>query len=312
MTDGHCADDVTVLRLREAQHRHRNTLQILTSLARKRSRQSQNRQVRENLAYFAEIVEIFAHLDRQASDGHRAPIVSRLNAMSRRWHILGNGHVEVVLEVDDGLALPTSDETVVVLCAHECVLNAFKHAFPDGRRGRIHVQLSRPTDLTVRLSIEDDGVGMLSGRHRAKAGCTAVQEAWLLPREFPRSRSACRDGDVGQGQVGWDLRRRPVEHALRRQRHHEPEPPPLETRKARAAPRARTAPTKPRSISSPSRNRIPRPKMAMTTIGPEVAKGMELERRNAQQEDQDHDGRRLAARSCQPTASGAREASCRS
>ncbi len=160
MTDGRCADDVTVLRLREAQHRHRNTLQILTSLARKRSRQSQNRQVRENLAYFAEIVEIFAHLDRQASDGHRAPIVSRLNAMSRRWQILGNGHVEVVLEADDGLALPTSDETVVCLIVHECVLNAFKHAFPDGRRGRIHVQLSRPTDSTVRLSIEDDGVGM--------------------------------------------------------------------------------------------------------------------------------------------------------
>ncbi len=60
-------------------------------------------------------------------------------------------------EADDGLALPNSDETVVCLIMHECVLNAFQHAFPDGRRGKNQGQLSKQTGSAVRLPIEDDG-----------------------------------------------------------------------------------------------------------------------------------------------------------
>ncbi|HVK98693.1 MAG TPA: ATP-binding protein, partial [Dongiaceae bacterium] len=46
------------------------------------------------------------------------------------------------------------------LIINEIISNAFKHAFPDGRRGSITIDLSYQPDGRVRLSISDDGVGI--------------------------------------------------------------------------------------------------------------------------------------------------------
>ncbi len=45
------------------------------------------------------------------------------------------------------------------LIVTELVTNSFKHGFPDGRRGRIHIQLSRESER-IRLVVADDGVSM--------------------------------------------------------------------------------------------------------------------------------------------------------
>jgi PAS domain S-box-containing protein len=56
------------------------------------------------------------------------------------------------------------------LILNELITNAFKHAFPDGRRGEIRVGLARLADGRIELSVADDGVGLPAGYDDAGRG----------------------------------------------------------------------------------------------------------------------------------------------
>jgi len=43
----------------------------------------------------------------------------------------------------------------------ELVTNSLKHAFPNERRGSLHVQLERVPSARLRLTVKDDGVGLV-------------------------------------------------------------------------------------------------------------------------------------------------------
>jgi anti-sigma regulatory factor (Ser/Thr protein kinase) len=56
-----------------------------------------------------------------------------------------------------------ADESAVALCVSEAVTNAVLHAYRDGRRGdvRVHAWIDEAaSDRALRVSVEDDGVGM--------------------------------------------------------------------------------------------------------------------------------------------------------
>jgi two-component sensor histidine kinase len=48
----------------------------------------------------------------------------------------------------------------VGLIVNELTSNALKHAFPDGRRGRVHIRLRRLGPTRCELTLRDDGIGM--------------------------------------------------------------------------------------------------------------------------------------------------------
>jgi two-component sensor histidine kinase len=82
----------------------------------------------------------------------------------------------LTVEADEGSA--TADVSVSLgLVVTELVINALKHAFPDGRSGRIVVGYnSRGPEWT--LSVSDNGVGMATGTAPAKAGLgTSIVQA---------------------------------------------------------------------------------------------------------------------------------------
>jgi two-component sensor histidine kinase len=45
------------------------------------------------------------------------------------------------------------------LLVNELVVNALKHAFPDGRAGKIEVSMARTENNSIMLSVNDDGIG---------------------------------------------------------------------------------------------------------------------------------------------------------
>jgi two-component sensor histidine kinase len=74
----------------------------------------------------------------------------------------------------------------------ELVINALKHGFPDGRRGRIVVQYSSQAEGWS-LVVSDDGIGMPTGDEAPKAGLgTGIIEA--LAKNL--------DADIRMGSVG--------------------------------------------------------------------------------------------------------------
>jgi two-component sensor histidine kinase len=66
----------------------------------------------------------------------------------------------IVFECEaDSLPLCMDQAVLLGLILNELVTNAVKHAFPDGRAGRIRVRLDA-LDTQLRLSVEDNGVGL--------------------------------------------------------------------------------------------------------------------------------------------------------
>ncbi|HEX8664106.1 MAG TPA: sensor histidine kinase, partial [Beijerinckiaceae bacterium] len=55
--------------------------------------------------------------------------------------------------------VPERDAAALALLVNELVTNALRHAFPDGRKGRVSIS-ARRSEGAARLTVEDDGVGL--------------------------------------------------------------------------------------------------------------------------------------------------------
>jgi two-component sensor histidine kinase len=55
--------------------------------------------------------------------------------------------------------VPASTAASLALLIGELITNALRHAFPDGRRGRVSITICK-SDSELRIEIADNGVGM--------------------------------------------------------------------------------------------------------------------------------------------------------
>ncbi len=163
---------------REVHHRVRNNLQVINSLLTLRSRGVPDPETRAVLAETADRIRAigFVHdmLHGQADqvaiemDGYLQSIVTSLT----QSHGLGERIRISVLP--GGAALPIQDATVAGMIGTEGLLNALKHAFPDGRPGTIEV-LCKQEDGQYSLTVCDNGVGASrSGRESGLAIARAL------------------------------------------------------------------------------------------------------------------------------------------
>jgi two-component sensor histidine kinase len=165
----------------ELQHRVANSLQIIASVLMQSARRMPSAETRTYLFDAHSRVMSVAALQQQLS-------ASRLGDVELRSYftelcdsiaasmIPDHDKLRLTVAADAGLA--TADVSVSLgLIATELVINALKHAFPNGRGGAIVVGYqSRGSDW--RLSVSDDGVGMPRGSVPAKAGLgTSIVEA---------------------------------------------------------------------------------------------------------------------------------------
>jgi two-component sensor histidine kinase len=68
------------------------------------------------------------------------------------------GRIGLSLSIDE-IELQRHQEIGVSLILQELLTNAFKHAFPDGRRGTITIKLSLDDEAVCHLVVRDDGLG---------------------------------------------------------------------------------------------------------------------------------------------------------
>ena len=79
---------------------------------------------------------------------------------------------------------------------NELLLNALKHAFPEGQRGEIVVELSDAGDGWCRMIVRDDGIGL--------PGDMAAEGSGTLGLQLVRGLVAQLDGElaVERGRAG--------------------------------------------------------------------------------------------------------------
>jgi len=152
-------NEYELTRLREAEHRFRNSLQLLASLTRRTLRDAQSAEAREAISYVSELVDILADMHASLDGRAEEDFTSRFRRAGQRWQRLCNGTVRIIVEAEPALVLTPKEMTIASLIAHELVLNALKHAFPNGRSGEIRLQVQRDGDDHAILTVEDDGIG---------------------------------------------------------------------------------------------------------------------------------------------------------
>jgi len=147
--------------LHEVDHRVKNNLQVISSLVLLKARRlnPESRRVLQDLAERINALSTVHRLLYSAADVSRFD----LGAFAREFipelmSVLPPGQISLNLDVGT-VSVPAASAASYALLLNELVSNAIKHAFLDGRRGTLTIQIGRDEKGIV-LAVEDDGVGL--------------------------------------------------------------------------------------------------------------------------------------------------------
>ena len=167
--------------LQELQHRVANSLQIIASVLMQSARKVQSDEARLHLTEAHGRVLSIAQVQQQLARSGSEEVALR-PYFSQLCQSLGasmiRDHNQQSIDVTSDSSVVRADVSVSLgLIVTELVINALKHAFPEGRGGRILVDYhSKGGNWT--LSVADNGVGMPDEAAPAKAGLgTSIVEA---------------------------------------------------------------------------------------------------------------------------------------
>src|SRR3712207_8077821 len=106
-----------------------------------------------------------------------------------------DGRVAVEVEAEEEAVWGPDLVVPLGLIAGEALTNALKHAFPEGRSGRVRVGLRADGGGTMRLLVEDDGAGMPAERRAGSLGLRLIE---MFAKQV-KGRAAV---EAGRGEIG--------------------------------------------------------------------------------------------------------------
>ncbi len=154
-------DEKTAL-LHEVEHRVKNSLQMIASLVLLKGRRIRDPGMRQILRDMAERVSALSHVHRllYASEDVGSFNLAEFTRELAEEHaaFLPQGQVDLHLDLAS-FNMPASKAAPLALLLNELIGNAVKHAFPDGRRGRLTIRVER-VERKLKILVEDDGIGI--------------------------------------------------------------------------------------------------------------------------------------------------------
>jgi two-component sensor histidine kinase len=150
--------------LREVSHRVKNNLQVISSLLSLQEGAIDDPRLgtlfqasQERLHAMALVHDLLQQADNVARI-NLAQYAARLIEELARTYTIDPERITLETEFKDvWVGLDTA--TPCGLLLHELLTNCFKHAFPDGRTGRVHVALRPAAEQTLMLQVGDTGCG---------------------------------------------------------------------------------------------------------------------------------------------------------
>jgi PAS domain S-box-containing protein len=174
--------------LKEVHHRVKNNLQVISSMINLRSRKHPDEGTKEVLREIQSKVMAIAFIHEQlykSSDFARVPFPQYISNLSS--NILesagATGNITLDLQVDP-IELPLDKAIPCGLILNELLLNSIKHAFPEGRPGRIRVEFQRLQQGNIRLAVADNGVGLPEGSAPGKGATLGLQLINALSKQL--------------------------------------------------------------------------------------------------------------------------------
>lgn len=164
--------------LRELSHRTQNHLQTVSSLLHLQANRVTDPGAHAALVASAGRVQVIGRLHGRLTrtDGHVHVDISAFIADlcdDLRNSLVGAATIELIV-LAESAEIRLARAVPVGLIINELVINALKHAFPDGRKGVIEVRFTQ-RDERYRLSVTDDGVGTAAALGSAGLGRQLVR-----------------------------------------------------------------------------------------------------------------------------------------
>ena len=166
--------------LREIYHRVKNNLQIVQSLLRLGARDLKHEQ-REPFESAVRRIGAMARVHTLLYNSPDLASIDFKDYLDELLRELSEGFaaeeraIESVLETE-AMRMPLDTAVPLAFIAVEILTNAFKHAFPEGRAGKISVSVERTGEEAI-LRIRDDGIGMTyDSKTKRRLGLTIVRK----------------------------------------------------------------------------------------------------------------------------------------
>jgi two-component sensor histidine kinase len=151
--------------LQEIHHRVKNNLQVISSLINMQARQLVDDSSRQALAECQTRVQAIALIHEklyQSKDYSRVHFSEYAKSLASNIFSatgISPQSVSLRLAIED-VALGVDKAIPCGLILNELITNALKHAFPPPMLGTVSVELHKPSDHVISISVSDDGVGM--------------------------------------------------------------------------------------------------------------------------------------------------------
>ena len=190
-------EEKTVL-LKEVHHRVKNNLQIVISLLNLQAVRTKNPMALDTLQETGNRVRSMALLHETL---YRSESLGRVNFANYIESICGHllrsyGPKAARVKLEPHLEEISIDLDQAVSCGliiNELVSNALKHAFPEGRPGRIIVELKSLSQEQFMLKVADDGVGMPPQLDIHQTGTLGHQLVFMLVEKLRGTLEVTRD-----------------------------------------------------------------------------------------------------------------------
>lgn len=172
--------------LREVHHRVKNDLQLISSMLSMQARQLADPDsvaaLEECQSRVQTVAWIHEHMYRSESLARMSFSANIRTLASGVFRVAGvaPGSIELEVNTEDDIALGVECAIPCGLIVNELVTNSLKHAFPNGRHGKVSVNVKRLPEQRLSLEVEDNGVGF--PRPRAENGEQSL--GWRLVEAF--------------------------------------------------------------------------------------------------------------------------------
>jgi len=164
--------------IREVHHRVKNNLQTIASLLRLQGRRLDSKEAKaaleESVLRIGSIALVHETLSEERTGAVEfADVARRIAGMVSEGLLLPDNRIAIDVRGRAG-ELPSSLATPLAVTLTELLQNALEHGFPDGRAGKVVVELRRE-DGGPTMTVRDDGVGIAPGNVEGRLGLHIVR-----------------------------------------------------------------------------------------------------------------------------------------
>ncbi|TND07853.1 MAG: signal transduction histidine kinase [Bacteroidetes bacterium] len=179
--------------LREIHHRVKNNLQVISSLLNLQAGQITDETAREKYAVSRERIRAMALVHEKLYESKNLSGINfsdYVRSLAHSLNVSCNPDPDRIrLEVDASDSSPGFRIDTAIPCAlvlNELLLNAFKHAFPENKKGRIDVFFgSDPENAEYfLLQVSDDGIGIPEGLDPELSETLGLQLVHILSEQL--------------------------------------------------------------------------------------------------------------------------------